>query len=118
MASNIQPAKPMSSNPQNGDKNDISVDVEALPSSENVTHNMERIERAKLDSAMQAELTVKEGIRKYRDAVLWSALMTLVSRPVDCNGAPLLAMADVSDCSNGILRLWPHRFPLWIPSVC
>ena len=36
-----------------------------------------RVERAKQDAAVQASLSVRAGIHKYRDAVLWSALMTL-----------------------------------------
>ena len=57
-------------------KKDGDFDVEVTALADGTLHNAERIERAKQDAAIQASLSVREGIRKYRDAVLWSALMT------------------------------------------
>lgn len=36
----------------------------------------ERIRRARIDSARQAEMSIREGLYDYRKAVIWSALMT------------------------------------------
>lgn len=59
-------------------KKDGDVDVEVLAlSSDSPLTSMDRIERAKQDAAIQASLNVRQAIHKYRDAVLWSALMTL-----------------------------------------
>jgi hypothetical protein len=58
-------------------KKDGDFDVEVNVLADGTLHNAERIERAKQDAAVQASLSVREGIHKYRDAVLWSALMTL-----------------------------------------
>lgn len=44
--------------------------------SDNPTNDI-RIERAKQDAAVQSSMPVREGMRKYRDALMWSALMTL-----------------------------------------
>jgi hypothetical protein len=38
---------------------------------------LERIRRARIDSARQADMPVRDGLRQYRRAVIWSALMTL-----------------------------------------
>lgn len=37
---------------------------------------LERVRRARIDSARQAEMSIREGLYEYRKAVIWSALMT------------------------------------------
>jgi SP family general alpha glucoside:H+ symporter-like MFS transporter len=52
-------------------------DIAVLAINSDNPNNDIRVERAKQDAAVQRSMPVKEGMRKYRDALMWSALMTL-----------------------------------------